>query len=166
MRAFRLTENKSICLVLADVGVRKTFFCHNCGMPQISHYNKYLTKRQKSAILFHFCFFFSLKEASREAASQVCITVVILLTRTLDEMIKALKIRLNGQKLGSKAKLIKLLQVRYDFYYFNIIFLLYLIFTDEALPHLPAQTARPCLQCAFINLTEKIVLWSTVECNY
>ena len=58
-----------------------------------------LTQREKSAILFYFCFFFYPKGGNLEPASLACISY--FLTRTLDEMIKALKIQqLNGQELG------------------------------------------------------------------
>ena len=63
MRVFRLTENKPILLVLAKVTNKKKFFSslqrHNCGIPQISLISTDIfTKREKSAILFQFFFFF------------------------------------------------------------------------------------------------------------
>ena len=53
--------------------VRKFFLeslrCHNCDMPQISLISTdILTKREKSAILFRFCFFYYLKGGNLEAA--------------------------------------------------------------------------------------------------
>ena len=56
-------------------GVRKRFFSirrHNCGMPQISLISTDIfTKREKSAILLHFCFFvfFYLKGSNVDATS-------------------------------------------------------------------------------------------------
>ena len=77
MRVFRLTEKKSLYLVLRNVGSKKKVFfslrCHNCGIPQISLISTDIfTKREKSAILFHFCFFFYLKGSNLEAASLAC----------------------------------------------------------------------------------------------
>ena len=57
-------------------GLRKSFTVqsHNCGMPQISLISTNIcNNKQKSAILFYFCFFFYLKGGNLEAASLACI---------------------------------------------------------------------------------------------
>ena len=58
-------------------GIRNFFSLQrqNCGMPQISLIlTDIFTKREKSVILFYFCFFFYPKRGNLEAASLTCIS--------------------------------------------------------------------------------------------
>ena len=121
MRLFRLTENKLFYIVLANVESKKNFFLYESSQlrhaSNLFHFIRYFPKRVKSAILFYYCFFFYLKGGNLEAALLRVLT--ILLIRTLDKMIKALKIpQLNVQKLRLKSKnnTIKLLERKYNFH--------------------------------------------------
>ena len=103
-----LRTNRLAYLVLANVGSKKNFFPrgYNCGMPQIFLISmEILTKREKRLYCLIFVSFFYLKKGNFEAASLARSLLAILLTRTLDKMIRALKIqRLNRPKLELKSK--------------------------------------------------------------
>ena len=65
MRVFRFTENEPIYVILANVGGKKKFFLYDVtiaaciAMPEISlNLTDIFTKREKSGVLFHFCFCF------------------------------------------------------------------------------------------------------------
>ena len=79
MWVFQLIKNKPIYLVLANIDSKKNFFSlrlrgHNCDISQISLISTDIfTKKEKTAILFYFCFFFYLKRDNLEAVSLACI---------------------------------------------------------------------------------------------
>ena len=83
--------------------VSKTFFLYELTIAAClkSLTSQIFSPKEKKALCFNL-FFFYLKRGNLKAASLAYING--LLTRTLDKMIKALKIRLNGQKLGLKSK--------------------------------------------------------------
>ena len=87
---FRLTENKTICLVLANVGTKKKFFLVYdytiaARLKSLSHFHRYFHQKKKSAILFHFSFFSYLKGGNLLPNQRV---LTNLLTRTLNETLK------------------------------------------------------------------------------
>ena len=63
------------------------------------YFNRYFDPKRKKRYIISLLFLFYPKGGNLEAASLACISY--FLTRTLDEMIKALKMQqLNGQELG------------------------------------------------------------------